>query len=148
MGDVLKAHTQSYCSLHVRKPDHKEWLAWAVNNDIEPVVMAWVHQYPHALASYTDEGQENNPYIFNPKTVQTAFVSPRSLERASHILKVRDSLRDEDGKIDQEAVIAALTGAIGEAGARDMQAYVEYQDQLPHGNLSSAHLTQPKYLIA
>ena len=132
VGDVLKAHTRNrIIPLHVRKPDHKEWLAWAVNNDIEPVVMSWVHQYPHALASYTDEDQEGNPYIFNPKKVQTSFVSPRSLERASHILKVRDLLRDADGNIDQEAVIAALTGAIGEAGARDMQAYVEYQDQLP-----------------
>jgi hypothetical protein len=46
------------------------------------------------------------------------------LERASHVLKGRDH-------IDQESLIAALTGAIGEAGARDMQAYVEYQDQLP-----------------
>jgi hypothetical protein len=28
-------------------------------------------------------------------------------------------------------VISALTGAIGEAGARDMQAYIEFADQLP-----------------
>ena len=125
VGDVLKAHTRNrIIPLHVRKPSSEEWLEWAVNNDIEPVVMSWVHQFPHALASYTDEGQEGNPYIFNPKKVQTAFVSPRSLERASHVLKGRDH-------IDQESLIAALTGAIGEAGARDMQAYVEYQDQLP-----------------
>jgi len=125
VGDVLKAHTRNrIIPLHVRKPSSEEWLEWAVNNDIEPVVMSWVHQFPHALASYTDEGQEGNPYIFNPKKVQTAFVSPRSLERASHILKGRD-------RIDQESLIAALTGALGEAGARDMQAYVEYQDQLP-----------------
>ena len=125
VGDTLKAHTRNrIIPMHVRKPSSEEWLEWAVNNDIEPVVMSWVHQYPHALASYTDEGQDGNPYIFNPKKVQTAFVSPRSLERASHILKSRD-------KLDQETQIAALTGAIGEAGARDMQAYVEYQDQLP-----------------
>ena len=125
VGDVLKAHTRNrIIPLHVRKPDSEEWLEWAVNNDIEPVVMSWVHQFPHALASYTDEGQDGNLYIFNPKKVQTAFVSPRSLERASHILKSRD-------KLDHETQIAALTGAIGEAGARDMQAYVEYQDQLP-----------------
>jgi len=125
VGDVLKAHTHNrIIPMRVRKPSSEEWLEWAVNNDIEPVVMSWVHQFPHALASYTDEGQEGNPYIFNPKKVQTAFVSPRSLERASHILKSRD-------KLDHETQIAALTGAIGEAGARDMQAYVEYQDQLP-----------------
>jgi len=132
VGDVLKAHTRNrIIPLHVRKPDHKEWLLWAANNGIEPIVMAWIDRYPHALASYTDEGQENNPYIFNPKKIQTAFVSPRSLERASHVLRVRGLLKDKDGNTDQEALIAALTGAIGEAGARDMQAFVAYQDQLP-----------------
>ena len=34
-------------------------------------------------------------------------------------------------KPDADAVIAALTGAIGESGARDMQAYIEFSDQLP-----------------
>jgi hypothetical protein len=33
--------------------------------------------------------------------------------------------------LDTDTVIAALTGAIGEAGARDMQAFVEFSDQLP-----------------
>jgi hypothetical protein len=86
--------------------------------------MAWVRQFPHALSSYTDDSQADNPYIYNPKKVQTAFVSPRSLERASNIVRVRD-------KIDSDTMIAAMSGAVGEAAARDMQAYVEYQDQLP-----------------
>ena len=59
-----------------------------------------------------------------PKSNQKAFVSPRSLETASNIVKTR---RDND----PDTVIAALTGAIGEAGARDMQAYIEFSDQLP-----------------
>lgn len=125
VGDNLKAHSRNrIIPLTVRKPDADEWLEWAVNNDIEPVVMAWVRQFPHALASYTDESQKDNPYIYNPKKVQTAFVSPRSLERASHIVRVRD-------KIDADTLIAAMMGAVGESAARDMQAYVEYQDQLP-----------------
>jgi hypothetical protein len=53
-----------------------------------------------------------------------AFVSPRSLETASNIVRTRK-------QNDPEAVIAALTGAIGESGARDMQAYIEFSDQLP-----------------
>jgi hypothetical protein len=32
---------------------------------------------------------------------------------------------------DPDSVIAALSGAIGEAAARDMQAYIEFSDQLP-----------------
>lgn len=125
VGDNLKAHSRNrIIPLQIRKCSSDEWLEWAVNNNIEPVVMAFVKQYPHALASYLDEGQADNPYIYNPKKVQSAFVSPRSLERASNIVRVRD-------QIDAESLIAALTGAIGEAGARDLQAFVEYQSQLP-----------------
>jgi energy-coupling factor transporter ATP-binding protein EcfA2 len=125
VGDNLKAHTKNrVVRIHVRKSTAEEWLEWAANNEVNPVVMAWVHQYPHAMASYMDEGQENNPYIFQPKRMQDAFVTPRSLERASNIAWKREML-------DTESFIAALTGAIGEAAARDMQAFVEYQDQLP-----------------
>ena len=125
VGDTLKAHSRNrIIPLTVRKPDSDEWLEWAVNNDIEPVVMAWVRQFPHALASYTDGSQADNPYIYNPKKVQTAFVSPRSLERVSNIVKIRD-------KIDTDTLIAGMAGAIGEAASRDMQAFIEYQDQLP-----------------
>ena len=125
VGDNLKAHTKNrIIKLHVSKPDSDSWLGWASNNGVDPIVMAFVHQYPHCMASYLDEGQDENPYIFNPRKVQDAFVSPRSLERASNVLKRRDML-------DSDSLIAALTGAIGEAAARDLQAFVEYQDQLP-----------------
>jgi len=125
VGDNMKAHSRNrIIPLTVCKPDADQWLEWAVNNDIESVISAWVKQFPHALASYTDDTQSDNPYIYNPKRVQMAFVSPRSLERASNIVRVRD-------KIDNDTLIAALTGAIGEAASRDLQAYIQYQDQLP-----------------
>lgn len=125
VGDNLKAHTRNrIVEITVRKPSAEEWLEWAVNNDIEGVVCAWVNQFSHALASYTEGNQDDNPYIYNPKKVQTSYVSPRSLAIASGIVKNRD-------KNDPESVIAALKGAIGEAAARDMEAYITYQDQLP-----------------
>jgi hypothetical protein len=108
----------------VRKPDADEWIGWALNNDIEPEVIAWVRQFPHAMASYTDATQADNPYIYNPRKMQTAFVSPRSLERVSHIVKVRKQL-------DSDSLISAMTGAVGEAASRDMQAYIDFSDQLP-----------------
>ena len=125
VGDTLKAHSRNrIIPLTVRKPDSDEWLEWAINNNIEPEVMAWVRQFPQAMASYTDPAQADNPYIYNPKKVQTAFVSPRSLERASNIVRVRK-------QIDTDTLICAMTGALGEAGSRDMQAFIEYSDQLP-----------------
>jgi hypothetical protein len=125
VGDALKAHSLNrIVSLNVAKPDAEQWIEWAINKGIEPEVIAWVNRFPHVLASYTDGGQADNPYIFNPRKTMTAFVTPRSLETASNIVRTR---REND----TDSVIAALTGAIGESGARDMQAYIEFSDQLP-----------------
>jgi hypothetical protein len=125
VGDSLKAHSMNrLVSVTVAKPDAEQWIDWAMNKGIEPEVIAWVNRYPQVMASYTDGGQSDNPYIYNPKKPMTAFVSPRSLETASNIVRTR-RLNDSD------AVIAALTGAIGESGARDMQAFIEFSDQLP-----------------
>ncbi len=124
VGDNLKAHTRNrIVEIVVSKPTSEEWLEWGVNNDIDPSVLAWVRQFPHALSSYTD-GDGDNPYIYNPKKVQTAYVSPRSLQIASNIVSQRD-------QNDSAATISALKGAIGEAAARDMEAFIAYQDQLP-----------------
>jgi hypothetical protein len=125
VGDSIKAHTLNrVTTLTVRKPTAEEWLGWAINSDIDPVIMAWVNQFPHALESYLDGGQDSNPYIFNPKKMQGAFVSPRSLQLASPIVAARDALTPN-------ALLASMIGTIGESGARDMHAFVEYQDQLP-----------------
>jgi len=125
VGDNLKAHSRNrLVPVRIRKPDAEEWIEWAMNKGIEPEVIAWVNRFPQVLASYTDGGAGDNPYIYSPKSNQKAFVSPRSLETASNIVRSRKLL-------DPDTVIASLTGAIGEAGARDMQAYIEFSDQLP-----------------
>lgn len=127
VGDSIKAHTLNRVSqIRVTKPSADEWLDWAIDNNIDPVVMAWVKQFPHALASYLEgDSQKDNLYIYNPRNgAQSSYVSPRSLELASNVLKQRD-------KIDVASQIAAMSGTIGEAAARDLQAFVDYQDQLP-----------------
>ena len=135
VGDTLKAHTRNrIVEVTVAKPSADEWIEWAINKGIEAELIAWVNQYPHALASYTDAAQASNPYIYNPRKTQSAFVSPRSLETASNIVRSR---KDNDA----DAVIAALAGAVGEAAARDLQAYIEFSDQLPTWE---ATITQPK----
>jgi hypothetical protein len=138
VGDTLKAHTLNrIIPLNVRKPDADEWITWAINNGIEAEVIAWVRQFPQAMASYTDPAQSENPYIFNPKRAQTAFVSPRSLVTASNIVRTRH-------KNDNDSVIAALIGSIGESGARDMQAYLEFSDQVPTWEQTITHPTTTK----
>ena len=138
VGDSLKAHTRNrIVSVRIQKPDAEQWISWAMDNNVEAEVIAWVSRYPHVLASYTDGAQMDNPYIYNPKRTQLSFVSPRSLVTASNIVRTRH-------QNDSDAVIAALTGAIGESGARDMQAYLEFSDQLPTWEQTIEHPTTTK----
>jgi hypothetical protein len=126
VGDMLEAHARNRIALvTVRKPDHDEWIDWAIANEIAPEIIAWVKQFPHALASYTDASQKDNPYIFNPtRAGMGAVVTPRSLEKASHIAKQRSTLGDA-------LTISLLTGTIGESASRDMQAFFTVVDKLP-----------------
>ena len=136
VGDSLEAHARNrVCFVTVRKPhagfngdgsvDSDSWGAWALDNNIAPEIIAWVKQFPQALESYTDPAQKENAYIFNPtRAGQTAFVTPRSLEKASHIAKKRPLLGEA-------VTISALAGTIGESAARDMQAFFTVVDKLP-----------------
>ena len=131
VGDHIKGHSLNRMTyMRVAKPTAEEWLLWAAENDIDPVMMAWVDQNPHCMDSYTvdgakaDEGQKDNPYIYNPKVPQRAYFSPRSAERASNTIKARHLF-------DADTLICNLSGTIGESAARSIQAFIEFQDQLP-----------------
>jgi hypothetical protein len=125
LGDTLKGHTlDRIVELRVRKPTAAEWLEWAVNNGVDPIVCAWVRATPHCLASFMDAGQQGNHYIYHPRRVQGAVVTPRSLDIASDIVSTRHLNSST-------AVTAALVGKIGSAATHDLQAYIDYQDQIP-----------------
>ena len=97
---------------------------WATENGVSPLIRAFVHTFPRCLASYRDEGQEDNPYIFNPKKPVLSFVSPRSLEKASVIVSNRDKLGDN-------ATMVALAGTIGQSASADMSAFLRLEKELP-----------------
>ena len=125
VGDTMKAHAKNrLTSVTIRNPNDDEWINWGVDNGVAPEILAWIKQFPHALASYTDDSQKENMYIYNPRKQQDAFVSPRSLEKASHIVKNRATLGEE-------TTMVALTGTIGESASRDMSAYFSLADGLP-----------------
>jgi hypothetical protein len=135
VGDNMKSHSRNRLSIvTVRKPhagfnvdgsvDADSWGAWAIKNDVAPEILAWIKETPHALASYLDPAQSGNKYIFNPKEAQKSFVSPRSLARASNILKRRFQSTEN-------AIITALEGTIGAPASRDLMAYVKVADSLP-----------------
>lgn len=125
VGDNLKGHTVGRVTkLTVRKSTADELHDHAIaKGTFAPEVISWVKKFPQVMESYTD-GNPDNPYIYNPKNPTAPCVSPRSLERASEIISNRAKYSNDD-------LIAALTGTIGEAGARALQSYVAFADQLP-----------------
>jgi hypothetical protein len=126
VGDNIPAHAFNRMTVvNVANPTSDEWIDWASEHHVAPEVMAFAKQYPQVFDSYVDlDKGDKNPYIFNPMTGNTrAFCSPRSLAKASNIIKQREVLGT--------ALIPALAGTLGEAAARDMEALVNLADQLP-----------------
>lgn len=125
VGDSMLAHTKMRLTIvEVSKPTAEEWLLWAADNGIHPIIMAWVDRNPHALASYRDGDQTGNAYIFDPSKVQGAVVTPRTLELASNLIWARD-------KVTHNTLIAALEGTVGEAASESIAAFIRHQDSLP-----------------
>lgn len=125
VGDSILAHTQMrIVELEISKPTAPEWLPWANANGIHPTIRAWVERTPFALASYRDGDQAGNPYIFFPNKVQGACVTLRTLEMASNIVKNR-------GGYGANALMAALTGAVGSAAAHSIASFIRHFDALP-----------------
>lgn len=125
VGDSMLAHAGNrVCIVRMEKPSSESWLHWAGNNNVHPLIRAWVSMFPRSLNSYTDGGQDDNPYIFNPSKLNLSFVSPRSLAKASVIVTNRD-------KIGDNATMVTLAGTIGHSAAGDMSAFLALERQLP-----------------
>jgi len=126
VGDSIPSHAYNRMTvIDYANPTADEWLAWAIDNDIAPEVMAFAREFPQVFDRYDqlDPGVRN-PYVFNPLTGNTrAFCSPRSLEKASNLIKARDILG--------AALLPALAGTVGESAARDMEALVNLADAMP-----------------
>jgi len=126
VGDLLPPHARNRITVITsRKPDNMEWIEWGINNGIDHSLLGWCRDNPQLFADFTEiKDPDENPYIFHPRAQRAAFVTPRSLETASDILKTREFL-------DDQTVVAGLIGAIGDRAAMDLMAFVKLADQLP-----------------
>lgn len=124
LGDAVQPHAYNRCSfVTIRKPDADSWVAnFAYKNDVHPIIIAWVKRNPICFASYMDG--DGNPYIYYPNKTARAFVTHRSITKASHILKMRDILGDN-------ATLAGIAGCVGDAAARDIMMFVHVFDRMP-----------------
>jgi hypothetical protein len=126
VGDSMLAHAGNrVCIVRMEKPDSDSWIPWATENGVSALVRSWVEMNKRCLKSYTQSGQEDNPFIFNPSKTVLSFVSPRSLAKADVIVKFRDTLGEK-------ATLAALAGTVGASAAGSMSAFFSIEKQIPH----------------
>jgi hypothetical protein len=126
VGDLLPPHARNRITVvTARKPSNMEWIEWGINNDVDHTLLGWCKDNPQLFLGFEDvRDPEENPYIYHPKAQRAAFVTPRSLEAASDILKERHLF-------DDQTTTAALMGTIGDRAAMDLMAFVALADQLP-----------------
>lgn len=126
IGDNLPPHARNRISVvKVRKPSADEWIEWALDNDIAPEVLLTVKQFPQMLASFEDfDKPSDNEYINDPRTPRPAFCTPRSLNRASDIIK-------KSKPLGLDVMAHALKGTIGNRATYDMLSIIQLTDDLP-----------------
>tara|TARA_R110002012_G_scaffold95402_4_gene230657 strand:- start:527 stop:1591 length:1065 start_codon:yes stop_codon:yes gene_type:complete len=125
VGDTMLAHAGNrVCLMRMEKPNADVWLPWATDNNVHPLIRAFVHMYPRCLNSYLDSEDTENPYIFNPRNPQLSYASPRSLAKSSVILENRETLG-------VNATACALAGTIGASASADMTALMEAEKEIP-----------------
>lgn len=131
LGDSIQAHLRNrLVFVKMRKPTAEEWVRWATDAALNPMVIAFVNNEPRVMDSFIDyakggkfEGKDqskDNGYIFNPKAVQLAYASPRSLAAASDILDAGLGVLDDD------TLEAALEGTVGPVTAQAMSSFVRF----------------------
>jgi len=136
LGDLLPAHTRNRITVvTMRNPDNMEFIEdFGINNDLDPALLGFCKEKPELFHSFEQyENPEENPYIPHPRANRVAFTTPRSLHRASDILKKREQLceLDKHGNKIYPQLTAALVGTIGDRAALDLAAFISLADKLP-----------------
>ena len=131
LGDSIQAHLRNrLVFVKMRKPTADEWVKWAADAGINPTVIAFVHNEPRVMQSFLDyekggmyDGKnmsKDNGFVFNPKSTQLAYASPRSLAAAGDVLDGCMNVVDDD------TLEAALVGSVGETTAQAMASFVRF----------------------
>ena len=127
VGDSILPHSRNrMCTVKMRKHTGEEWRwNYAQNAGVDPVVIATVIEHPAMTASFEDyERPEMNEYINDPRVSRAAFVTFRSLEKASDILK---ACRE----FPEDVLTHALFGVIGERATMDMMNILKLSNTMP-----------------
>lgn len=125
LGDDMQAHVRNRITeIELRSPTSEEWCSWAMQNNAHPTLMAFAHEFPQIFQSYRDDKDGANPYIYNPKKVQRAVCTPRSLFKCNSIIAHKNSLSPA-------TLHASLSGTVGVNTANSMMTFVNLEESLP-----------------
>ena len=131
LGDSIQAHLRNrLVFVKMRKPSCDEWVKWATDNGVNPMIIAFVSNEPRVMQSFLEyekggmfEGKDlskDNGFIFNPKSMQLAYATPRSLVAASDILDAGLGVLDDD------TLEAALVGTVGATTAEALASFIRF----------------------
>jgi hypothetical protein len=124
VNDTIEAHVGNRIGLvNMRPPTARQWAVWASDNGISALTRAWAALNDSAFASYKDTDVTGNPYVFNPRSTNVSFVSPRSLEKNDAVVKVWDVLGFD-------VALAAMCGIVGQAAAESMANFFKMNSDL------------------
>jgi hypothetical protein len=126
VGDVMLPHVLNrIVQIDMRKSTAEEWMQWAIQANCDPVLIAACNELPEFFAAFTDyKDPKQNEFIHDPRDPsRKAFVTGRSLEAASDILKLRNVLGEK-------STFAGVCGAIGAPAAHKLMAYITLGDSL------------------
>jgi hypothetical protein len=126
VGDLVPPQGRNRITVvKLRKSTAMELIEYGISDGWEPLVLGWIKDNPHCMQSYEDvKDPDENRLIYHPRSSREAFVTNRSLHKASMWLSNRHLM-------DRQTLIAALIGTIGEAAAMDMATFIDMADKLP-----------------
>jgi len=136
LGDSLQAHLRNrLIVVKMRKAATGEWLNdYAIPNGLNPIMLACVEENPMVGDSFMDymkggkyEGKDlekDNPHIFNPKIVQDAYASWRSIHAACDLLDGMDTM-------DSNTLRLSLEGTVGKPFASVLTSFINFGKQIP-----------------
>jgi hypothetical protein len=126
VGDLVPPQGRNRITVvTLRKSTAMELIEYGINDGWEPLVLGWIKDNPHCMQSFEDvKDPDENLLIYHPRSSRAAFVTIRSLYKASGILKHRHLL-------DRQTLTAALIGTVGQQAAMEMAVFIEMADKLP-----------------
>ena len=135
LGDSLAAHLRNrLIVVKMRKPTVDEWINnFAIPNRLHPALIACCQENSQVFDSFVDymsggkfEGKDlskDNPHIFDPKSMQDAYASPRSLHAASDVLYATENM-------DSTVRDLALEGTVGKPFTSVLSSFIRFGQQI------------------